>query len=89
MVLRGQGKPTRATLDRLFGTTYQLEVEHREQVARMQVILVAVRDRCQQMGIQQFAKQAGIDAGNLVKVLVSRRKASQAILAKLEDGLTH
>jgi hypothetical protein len=84
LLVRGEGQSTRATLEKLFRATQSLAVERQEQMSHVQAVLAAVRERCQQTGVRQFAEQVGIDAGNLSSVLAGRRKPSQAMLAKLE-----
>jgi hypothetical protein len=43
--------------------------------------------RCQAIGARRFAKQAGVDAANLAKVLSGRRRFSETMRAKLEVAL--
>jgi hypothetical protein len=88
-VLLSKRRPSLATLSKLYRAVSRLEREAREQAEHVRVIVDAVRRLCPLIGVRGFARQAGVDGANLVKVLSGHRKPSQAMLAKLEAAHAH
>jgi transcriptional regulator with XRE-family HTH domain len=80
-------RPTPATLAKLYRAVSQLEREAYEEAEHVREVLDAVRRRCQLVGVREFARRAGVDAANLVRILKGRRKPSQLMLAKLQAAL--
>jgi hypothetical protein len=74
-------------LRKLSRAVAQLEAADREHAEHVQDLLETVRERCQHVGVREFAAQAGVDAAISTRVLDGRRKSSHAMLAKLETLL--
>lgn len=83
-VLGGERRPGQETLEKLIRAVPQLEAAERAQAAHMEAVLDAVRARCRDQSIRQFAAQAGVHYPHLTEVLAGRRRPSQVMLAKLE-----
>lgn len=65
----------------------QLAREASEEAEHVLEVLDAVRRRCRLVGVQEFARRAGVDGANLAKVLSGRRKPSLVMLANLQIAL--
>jgi DNA-binding protein H-NS len=68
----------------LWQAAVKLQQEERDREIEVRNVIEAVRERCQQVGLREVARQAGVDASNLAKVLSGQRSASQTMLANLE-----
>ena len=86
-ILSGKRRPTPGTLAKLYRALPRLEQEASEEAESAREVLEAIKERCQAIGVRRFAKQAGVDAANLAKVLSGRRKFSETMRAKLEVAL--
>lgn len=82
-ILCGRRRPTPATLTKLYRVIPLLEGDASEQAEYAREVLDGVRRYCQQVGVREVARQAGLDPSNLSRVLKGRRKPSQIILEKL------
>jgi hypothetical protein len=71
-------------LTKLYRALPRLEREAPEEAELAQEMVEAVRRRCHLIGVRWFAKQGGVDAANLAKVLSGRRRLSETMQAKLE-----
>ncbi len=86
-VLRGDRKPTREALAKLCQAIPTLEVIEREDAEHAQEVVSAVRKRCEQISVRQFAAIADVHYPHLTEVLNSRRQPSPAMLASLEAAI--
>jgi transcriptional regulator with XRE-family HTH domain len=87
-VLRGQSIPTAATLVKLRRAAAQIKVTRRQHAEREETLFTAVREACARTSVRQFAREAGVDAGNLRHLLAGRRRSSPTMVAKLEAAIT-
>ncbi len=86
-ILSGKRGPTPATLAELYRALPRLEQVASEEAESAREVLEAIKERCQAIGVRRFAKQAGVDAANLTKVLSGRRRFSETMRAKLEVAI--
>ncbi len=87
-IVRGNRRPTPATLAKLYRALPVLEREASEEAELARELLAAVKQRCHVIGVREFARRAGVDGANLTHILSGRRKPSEALLIKLEAALT-
>jgi hypothetical protein len=71
--------PAATMLTKLYRALPRLEREPSEEAELSQEMVEAVRRRCHLIGVRWFAKQAGVDAANLAKVLSGRRRLSETM----------
>lgn len=83
---RGQ-KVKAGTVARIRQAQSRIAAEQRQDIEYLQQLLEKVQARCKETGLRQFSKEAGIDPGNLSKILHGMRKPSFADVAKLEKPL--
>jgi DNA-binding phage protein len=86
-ILQGKRKPRHETLATLWHAALSLEQEEREREAATRDVIETVRVCCREVGLREVARQTGIDAANLAKVLDRRRKPSQSMLDRLETAI--
>ena len=86
-ILLSKHDPTSATLAKLCQAVARLEREALQEAREVQEVVDAAKKRCQEMGLRGFARQARVDAANLVSVFQNRRKPSQRMLMKVRRAL--
>jgi hypothetical protein len=91
--LRQTLKPTRSVSGREIASLTQsvdrLAENERRRFASQNTLMEAVRKRCATVGLREFARQVGVDPGNLSAVLANRRWPSDRMVSKLRSGLGH
>jgi transcriptional regulator with XRE-family HTH domain len=83
----GRGRPSLETLMKLIAGIEIVRSEKSEFDHQARTIIAAVRQRCQQISVREFARLAGIDNGNLIKVLNGSRRPTRTVLSRLESTL--
>ena len=86
-ILCGKRGPTLTALGKLYRALPRLEQEASGEAESAREVLEAIKERCQAIGVRRFAKQAGVDAANLTKVLSGRRRFGETMRAKLEVAI--
>jgi len=86
-VLLGKRCPSSSTLAKLCMAVSRLRRSERDEAEQMRSVLEEVRRHCKLKGLRRFARQAGIDPGNLNRVLRGRVRPSVSILGKLQATL--
>jgi hypothetical protein len=81
-ILDRKAKPTNGTVRRLLTWISAREVSEDEQRGVVAETLAWVRAQVHCMGLRRFAAEVGIDAANLAKVLLGKRKPSEQLLER-------
>lgn len=85
-LLAGRVNVTPQTLKKLQSALERLADKTRQDAEESESLLSVVKSHCasEDISVREFARRADVDHGNLIKVLTGKRKASKAILSKLE-----
>lgn len=88
-LLAGNARMTPRIVKKLQSALGRLTQKARQDAEETESLLSSVKSHCASEGIsvREFARRAGVDHGNLVKALTGKRKASKALLSKLESYL--
>ena len=83
-ILTGKANPTERIIEKIVWAVAVLRRERTEADAHGAAVLERGKTECEAIGLQRFAKRARIDPSNLSAVFNGRRKASAAMLKRID-----
>ena len=82
-IARGASMPSPDVLGALARVVAGLNAEQDREAGAAADVLQAIRQACERHGIRHVARVAGVDDGNLARIIARKRKASPAMVASL------
>ena len=86
-IASGGRNPSRARLEVLAKAVASLNAERGPEAVSVTDILPIIRQACEQHGIRNIARVAGIDDANLSRIVAGKRNASAAMIAALSKAI--
>ena len=86
-IASGGRKPSRAALEVLAKAVAALNAERGPEAVSVTDILPVIRQACEQHGIRNIARVAGIDDANLSRIVAGKRNASATMIAALSKAI--
>ncbi len=88
-VVSGVSTPSAGALGALARAVAGLNAKRDREASIVADSLQAIRQACKRHGIRQIARTAGVDDGNLARIVAGKRKASQPLIQSLLAVIDH